>query len=126
MTPLHADLLLPLMAGRLDPAASVRVMHAAALAEELHAGQRRPDGQPYITHVVEVARRVLAWCPDADVDALTTALLHDAVEDQAERLAQRGPRQAPTTREQALTGCATTRLRLRLSCRTVAPSGASR
>jgi guanosine-3',5'-bis(diphosphate) 3'-pyrophosphohydrolase len=66
-------------------------MRAAALAEELHTGQRRPDGQPYITHVVEVARLVLSWCPDADAAALVTALLHDAVEDQAARLAERGP-----------------------------------
>jgi (p)ppGpp synthase/HD superfamily hydrolase len=98
----HVDHLPPLLEGRLDAPALARVMRAAALAEELHAGQRRPDGQPYITHVVEVARLVLSWCPDADADALTTALLHDAVEDQAARLAERGPHDAPTEREQAL------------------------
>jgi (p)ppGpp synthase/HD superfamily hydrolase len=104
----HTALLLPLLEGRLDSQAAARVMQAAALAEELHAGQRRPDGQPYITHVVEVARLVLSWCPDADADVLTTALLHDAVEDQATRLAQRGPREAPTEREQALAVVAST------------------
>ena len=98
----HIDHLLLLLEGRLDPTAEARVMQAAALAEELHAGQRRPDGLPYITHVVEVARRVLRWCPDADADALVTALLHDAIEDQAARLAERGPDTAPTEREQAL------------------------
>jgi (p)ppGpp synthase/HD superfamily hydrolase len=98
----HVDHLPPLLEGRLDAPALARVMRAAALAEELHTGQRRPDGQPYITHVVEVARLVLSWCPDADAAALTTALLHDAVEDQAARLAERGPHDAPTEREQAL------------------------
>lgn len=86
----------------MDASSVTRVMHAAALAEELHAGQLRPDGRPYVTHVLEVAQRVLMWCPDADVDALTTALLHDAVEDQAERLAERGSSVATTPRQRAL------------------------
>lgn len=101
MTRRHVETLLPLLDGRLAPADVAHVMDAAALAEELHAGQLRPDGQPYITHVVEVARRVLTWCADADVDALTTALLHDAIEDQAERLAQQGSSAAPTVSERA-------------------------
>jgi hypothetical protein len=42
----HIDHLLLLLEGRLDPTAEARVMQAAALAEELHAGQRRPDGLP--------------------------------------------------------------------------------
>lgn len=98
----HTASLQPLLEERLNSPAVAQVMQAAAVAEELHAGQRRPDGQPYITHVVEVARLVLSWCPAADADALTTALLHDAVEDQAARLAERGPREAPTERQQAL------------------------
>lgn len=98
----HTAPLQPLLEGRLDSPAIARVMQAAALAEELHAGQRRPDGTPYITHVVEVASLVLSWCPDADACARTTALLHDAVEDQAARLAQRGAEEAPTERERAL------------------------
>ena len=101
MTP-YAEPLLPLLEGRLDPTSGAHVVQAVELAEELHAGQRRPDGQPYITHVVEVACLVLSWCPDADAEALTTALLHDAVEDQAARLAQRGAEEAPTERERAL------------------------
>lgn len=102
MTRRHVETLLPLLDGRLAPAEVAHVMDAAALAEELHAGQLRPDGQPYITHVVEVARLVLSWCADADACALTAALLHDAVEDQAARLAQHGAEEAPTERERAL------------------------
>lgn len=102
MTSRHADLLQPLLEARMDASSVTRVMHAAALAEELHTGQLRPDGRPYVTHVLEVAQRVLVWCPDADVDALTTALLHDAVEDQAERLAQKGSSVATAPRQRAL------------------------
>lgn len=44
-----------------------------------HKNQFRESGQPYIVHPVEVAK-ILADC-DADCDSITSALLHDTVED---------------------------------------------
>lgn len=60
---------------------SDRVVHAFALANELHAGQRRKgSGVPYLTHLMAVA--ALVGEHGGDEDTLIAALLHDAVEDQ--------------------------------------------
>jgi guanosine-3',5'-bis(diphosphate) 3'-pyrophosphohydrolase len=52
---------------------------AYAFAERAHRGQRRKDGQAYISHPVRVARLLGALGYDEDV--LAAALLHDVVED---------------------------------------------
>ena len=92
----------PLLHGRFDADSLARIERAAALASAVHATQQRPDGAPYLSHVLEVAELVLTWCPHADADVVCTALLHDSVEDQAHRLAARGHSEAATEQERAL------------------------
>jgi hypothetical protein len=53
---------------------------AANLATQLHAGQRRKSGEPYITHPVNVARLLIIDGVRDDV-VLASALLHDVLED---------------------------------------------
>src|ERR1035437_10746015 len=50
-------------------------------SERAHAGQTRRNGDPYVTHCVEVAK-ILA---DVQLDSVTVAsgLIHDVVEDTA-------------------------------------------
>jgi (p)ppGpp synthase/HD superfamily hydrolase len=55
------------------------VRHAYAFAEHAHRGQRRKDGQAYISHPVRVARLLAGLGYDQHV--LAAALLHDVVED---------------------------------------------
>lgn len=55
------------------------VEKAYAFAKEMHEGQFRSSGEPYITHPVEVAQ-ILAEMK-MDVTTIVTAILHDTVED---------------------------------------------
>ncbi|MDH5235251.1 MAG: HD domain-containing protein, partial [Gemmatimonadota bacterium] len=54
---------------------------AYRFSEKAHAGQTRRNGDPYVTHCVEVAK-ILA---DLQLDSVTVAsgLIHDVVEDTA-------------------------------------------
>jgi (p)ppGpp synthase/HD superfamily hydrolase len=61
------------------PCARELVRRAYVFAERAHRGQRRKDGQAYISHPVRVARLLGALGYDAEVVA--AALLHDVVED---------------------------------------------
>ncbi len=63
---------------RLDPELLAR---AYRFSEKAHAGQTRRNGDPYVTHCVEVAK-ILA---DLHLDSVTVAsgLIHDVVEDTA-------------------------------------------
>jgi|GEM_PF-949558 len=67
-----------------------QVQWAVQAAHELHADQRRTNG-PYIDHVL----RVGLWVVSADrfnkgdPDMVTSAMLHDTVEDQAEAIIAR-------------------------------------
>jgi guanosine-3',5'-bis(diphosphate) 3'-pyrophosphohydrolase len=69
------------------------VMQAYLLAARAHAGQTRKTGEPYLTHPLAVAK-ILADLR-MDVDTISTALLHDALEDNPitmeEMSAQVGP-----------------------------------
>ncbi|MFP4131715.1 MAG: GTP diphosphokinase [Thiohalospira sp.] len=56
-----------------------RLATALARAEEAHAGQWRASGEPYIHHVVAVARILAAL--QMDTETLVAALLHDVLED---------------------------------------------
>ena len=67
-----------LAAGR-SPGDRERLAAALARAEEAHAGQWRASGEPYIHHVVAVAR-ILAEL-QMDTETLMAALLHDVLED---------------------------------------------
>lgn len=60
-------------------AATPLVRHAYAFAEHAHRGQRRKDGQVYISHPVRVARLLAGRGYGEQV--LAAALLHDVVED---------------------------------------------
>jgi len=69
------------------------VMKAYLLAAKAHAGQMRKSGEPYLTHPLAVAK-ILADMK-MDIDTVSTALLHDALEDNplqvAEMQAEMGP-----------------------------------
>jgi len=59
---------------------------ALDLAARLHAGDRRVR-EPYLNHLLRVAIRIIKYYGVRDVDVLTAALLHDAVEDHPDELA---------------------------------------
>lgn len=60
-----------------------KVIEAAAFAARKHSGQKRKgkEGEPYINHPLEVANLLISVGGIEDIDVLTAALLHDAVED---------------------------------------------
>jgi len=55
------------------------VMESYLLAAKAHAGQHRKSGEAYLTHPLAVAMILAQW--QMDVDTISTALLHDALED---------------------------------------------
>jgi HD domain len=81
---------------RFPPAELGRVRDALALASRLHAGDRR-QREPYISHLLRVAIRILSYYRVADADVACAALLHDAVEDHAAGITPGGDRQAAVT-----------------------------
>ncbi len=63
-----------------DPKADTALIDAAyVMAMQAHGGQRRDNGDPYITHPVAVAGILAGY--RLDVGSIVTALLHDVVED---------------------------------------------
>ncbi len=56
-----------------------KICQAFLYAKDLHEGQFRASGEPYITHPVAVAEIVASL--ELDTDAICAALLHDVVED---------------------------------------------
>jgi (p)ppGpp synthase/HD superfamily hydrolase len=61
------------------------LVEALDLAARLHAGDRRVR-EPYLNHLLRVAIRIIRYYRVHDVDVLTAALLHDAVEDHPSEL----------------------------------------
>jgi guanosine-3',5'-bis(diphosphate) 3'-pyrophosphohydrolase len=61
----------------------VQVLRAAEAASRWHVHQRRkgPAHEPYINHLLEVARLVGEATEGKDTELVIAALLHDAVED---------------------------------------------
>ena len=57
-----------------------QLTEALDLAARLHADDRRVR-EPYLNHLLRVAIRIIKYYGVRDVDVLTAALLHDAVED---------------------------------------------
>src|SRR3569832_333912 len=55
------------------------IRRACVLAEQVHAGQQRLSGEPYVQHVLSVANILAALRLDAE--PIAAALLHDVVED---------------------------------------------
>lgn len=52
---------------------------AVDYATEMHDGQERKSGEPYITHPIHVAATLIDWGMDAD--SIVAGVLHDTVED---------------------------------------------
>lgn len=71
------------IAARLEAAGHVadakRILSAYEMAGKAHTGQKRKDGEPFISHPVSVAEIVSDMGLDAD--SIIAALLHDTVED---------------------------------------------
>jgi (p)ppGpp synthase/HD superfamily hydrolase len=67
------------------PADRERLVTALDLAARLHADDRRVR-EPYLNHLLRVAIRIIRYYDVHDVDVLTAALLHDAVEDHPSEL----------------------------------------
>ncbi len=60
-----------------------KIREAFLYADQLHAGQFRQSGEPYISHPVAVATIVAEL--GLDTDSICAALLHDTVEDCSDR-----------------------------------------
>ncbi len=60
-----------------------KIEQAAAYAAELHEGQFRVSGEPYISHPIAVAEIVAGL--ELDTNSICAALLHDTVEDCSDR-----------------------------------------
>jgi len=60
-----------------------KIVSAYEYAEKLHEGQFRLSGEPYVSHPVAVARIVAEL--GLDTDSIAAALLHDTVEDCADK-----------------------------------------
>jgi hypothetical protein len=69
-----------------DPAARATLTDALELAAELHRDDRRTR-EPYLNHPLRTAIRIICYYHVRDVDVLVAALLHDAVEDHPDLLA---------------------------------------
>ncbi len=60
-----------------------KICRAYEYAKQLHEGQFRLSGEPYISHPIAVAEIVAGL--ELDTDAICAALLHDTVEDCADK-----------------------------------------
>ena len=70
-----------------NPAATVdTIQKAYDFSAEVHRGQRRLSGEPYLTHPVQVAGIIAEM--RLDVPSIATGLLHDTVEDTLATLPQ--------------------------------------
>jgi len=64
----------------LSPSDLKKVKEAYRFSDEMHLGQMRKSGEPYISHPIAVAEICADWKLDAQ--AIMAALLHDVMEDQ--------------------------------------------
>ena len=68
------------LAEYLTPVELKKVKEAYRFSDEMHLGQVRKSGEPYISHPIAVAEICADWKLDAQ--AIMAALLHDVIEDQ--------------------------------------------
>lgn len=57
----------------------IELASAIDFATKKHAGQKRKSGEPYITHPLSVAAKLIDW--NMDIDTVIAGVLHDTVED---------------------------------------------
>lgn len=70
-----------------DEASIAEINSALNLMIELHSDQEdRPDGKPYISHPLEIAKDIVEKYGIHDKDLVIAALLHDSIEDQSIKL----------------------------------------
>ena len=65
--------------GEYNPTAIDKIIKAYNYAEDLHSGQYRQSGEPYIIHPINVAYTLAEL--HADSDTVCAGLLHDVIED---------------------------------------------
>lgn len=63
-----------------------KIIPALHLMMHLHLDQRRKNGGLYIDHPIEVVIRVIEFIQKPSPDVIISALLHDTIEDQSEKL----------------------------------------
>lgn len=68
------------LAEYLSPSDLKKIREAYRFSDEMHLGQVRKSGEPYISHPIAVAEICAEWKLDAQ--AIMAALLHDVMEDQ--------------------------------------------
>ena len=68
------------LAEYLSPSELKKIKEAYRFSDEMHLGQVRKSGEPYISHPIAVAEICAEWKLDAQ--AIMAALLHDVMEDQ--------------------------------------------
>ncbi|MBO5904199.1 MAG: bifunctional (p)ppGpp synthetase/guanosine-3',5'-bis(diphosphate) 3'-pyrophosphohydrolase, partial [Clostridia bacterium] len=85
-TPPHEDLswLLDIIRGSGRKYDVEKIKKAYEVADRLHEGQRRASGEAYISHPIAVAEIVASL--GLDTDSICAALLHDTVEDCADKI----------------------------------------
>ncbi len=65
---------------RYNPKTDVELIKKAwGFTKLAHTGQKRLTGEPYVSHVLEVAKRLVEW--QLDATSIIAALLHDTIED---------------------------------------------
>ncbi len=72
--------------GHFTPAQLEQLTDAAEYAAQMHEGQLRKSGEPYITHPIRVAEFLIDW--GMDIDTVVAGLLHDTIEDTPTTLEQ--------------------------------------
>ena len=85
-TPPHEDInwLLDIIRGSGRKYDVEKIKKAYEVADRLHEGQRRASGEAYISHPIAVAEIVASL--GLDTDSICAALLHDTVEDCADKI----------------------------------------
>lgn len=64
------------------PSVSIeRLDRSVEFARRFHGNQRRPAGEPYVEHLLEVLEILVLGAGIHDADVLVSAVLHDVVED---------------------------------------------
>ncbi|WP_224756326.1 HD domain-containing protein [Streptomyces sp. col6] len=76
-----------------------RLGEAVAFAEAAHGEQKRPAGEPYLEHLLEVVEILVSGAGVRDEDLLVAAVLHDVVEDTDRTAGEVGERFGPRVEE---------------------------